>query len=58
MGGPDPGPGEAEHRGEDGVPAVLLAEQDDVGVEDEGHKLVGGAMEGGVDGWQENGMVG
>jgi len=62
VGGPDPGPGEAEHWGEDGVAAVLLAEQDDVGVggrvEEEGHELVGGAVQGGMDGWQEKGMVG
>ena len=53
VGRPDPAPGEPEHRGEDRVSAVLLAQQDDVGVgggvEEEGDKGVGGALQGSVD---------
>ena len=62
MGGPDPGPGQAEHWGEGGAAAVLLAEQDDGGVrggvEEEGDELIGRTTQGSLDGWQEVGVVG
>ena len=53
VGRPDPAPGEAERGGEDGIPAVLLAEQDDLGVgggvEEEGDERMRGVLQRSVD---------
>jgi len=59
VGGPDPRPGEPEDGRKDGVGAVELAEQDDVGVgggvQEEGDELGGGALKGSVEWWEKVG---